>query len=158
MRKERKHLRRLDRVCLPAGACIFYVTCCVRGRSRPLANAAAVDVLVESWRAAPRLFEWAVGRYVVMPDHVHFFASPCADTAKALSILVGSWKSWTRKEMRSAVDPSFEWQREFFDHLLRSTESYAQKWEYVRMNPVRAGLVASADEWPYQGEVCILEW
>ena len=32
-------------------------------------------------------------------------------------------------------------QEGFFDHLLRSYESYAQKWEYVRENPVRAGLV-----------------
>jgi hypothetical protein len=27
------------------------------------------------------------------------------------------------------------WQRGFFDHLIRNTESYAQKWDYVRENP-----------------------
>ncbi len=158
MRKERKHLRRLDRVYLPARAHIFYLTCCVRGRSPLLANAAAVDILVDSWRAAPSLFGWAIGRYVVMPDHVHFFAAPCGDKAKSLSVFVGSWKSWTRKEMRTTVRPSFGWQREFFDHLLRSAESYGQKWEYVRMNPARARLVVSPDEWPYQGEIATLEW
>jgi len=31
------------------------------------------------------------------------------------------------------------WQRGFFDHLLRSEESYGQKWNYVRENPVRGG-------------------
>jgi len=40
------------------------------------------------------------------------------------------------------------WQRGFFDHLLRSEESYSEKWNYVRNNPVRAGLVASGDDWP----------
>jgi hypothetical protein len=45
------------------------------------------------------------------------------------------------------------WQREFFDHILRSNESYAEKWNYVRENPVRAGLVQSADDWPYAGEI-----
>jgi hypothetical protein len=45
------------------------------------------------------------------------------------------------------------WQEHFFDHMLRSSESYSQKWDYVRQNPVRAGLVASADERPWQGEV-----
>lgn len=34
----------------------------------------------------------------------------------------------------------------FFDHVLRSNESYAEKWKYVRSNPVRAGLVHTADE------------
>jgi hypothetical protein len=45
------------------------------------------------------------------------------------------------------------WQREFFDHLLRSEESYDQKWNYVRENPVRAPLTQSADEWPWAGEI-----
>ena len=50
------------------------------------------------------------------------------------------------------------WQEGFFDHLLRSGESYAQKWEYVRMYPVRAGLSARPEEWPYQGEMVPLRF
>jgi REP-associated tyrosine transposase len=49
------------------------------------------------------------------------------------------------------------WQPGFFDHVLRSDESYAQKWEYVRENPVRAGLVMTADEWPFQGEIVVID-
>ena len=45
------------------------------------------------------------------------------------------------------------WQEEFFDHVLRSSESYAEKWAYVRENPVRAGLVKSSDAWQWQGEI-----
>ncbi|MDQ3117014.1 MAG: hypothetical protein M3Q86_10470 [Verrucomicrobiota bacterium] len=45
------------------------------------------------------------------------------------------------------------WQEEFFDHVLRSDESYAEKWEYVRENPTRAGLVEKSDDWPWQGEI-----
>ncbi len=44
-------------------------------------------------------------------------------------------------------------QAEFFDHVLRSSESYSQKWDYVKENPLRAGLVESSDEWTWQGEV-----
>jgi hypothetical protein len=50
------------------------------------------------------------------------------------------------------------WQKTFFDHLLRSSESYSEKWNYVRENPVRAGLVASAEDWPYVGEIFALEY
>ncbi len=45
------------------------------------------------------------------------------------------------------------WQEGFFDHLLRSAESYSEKWEYVRLNPVRAGLCKEPEQWPYQGEI-----
>jgi REP element-mobilizing transposase RayT len=44
------------------------------------------------------------------------------------------------------------WQRGF-DHLIRKTESYAQKWDYVRENPVRAGLVNRHEDWPFQGGI-----
>jgi putative transposase len=50
------------------------------------------------------------------------------------------------------------WQEGFFDHVLRSGESYAQKWSYVRMNPVRAGLTAAPEEWPFQGEIVPLRF
>jgi hypothetical protein len=46
-----------------------------------------------------------------------------------------------------------KWQEGFFDHLLRADQSYGQKWRYVRDNPVRAGLVSSWEEWPWQGEL-----
>jgi hypothetical protein len=41
---------------------------------------------------------------------------------------------------------------------MRRSESYAEKWDYGRNNPVRAGLVKHADDWPYQGELNILDW
>jgi len=49
------------------------------------------------------------------------------------------------------------WQRGFFDHLLRSDESYEQKWNYVRENPIRAGLAKSADDWRYAGEIIVID-
>lgn len=50
------------------------------------------------------------------------------------------------------------WQDGFFDHLLRSGESYSEKWNYVRMNPVRAGLVERPEDWPFAGEIEALWW
>jgi hypothetical protein len=49
------------------------------------------------------------------------------------------------------------WEEGFFDHILRSNESYSQKWNYVRENPVRAELVKSAADWPYQGEIVYID-
>jgi hypothetical protein len=45
------------------------------------------------------------------------------------------------------------WQQGFFDHVVRNSESYSEKWEYVRQNPVRAGLCLRPEDWPWQGEV-----
>jgi len=154
----RKHLRRLDRVFEELPGPLFFITCCVRNRRKVLANGVVAPVLVSAWATSPDAYGWAVGRYVVMPDHVHFFAAPCRDGAKDLSGFVRCWKRWTRRKVRLNAGPSFSWQAEFFDHVLRSGESYAEKWKYVRQNPVRAGLVSRAEEWTHQGELVGLAW
>ena len=154
-----KHLRRLERVWIDFP--IYYITTCVRNRKSVLAQDEAAQILVEEWRASRCRHGWAVGRYVIMPDHVHFFCRAELG-AKSLSDFVGNWKSWTSRAInelgrpRSAPAATTLWQREFFDHVVRSNESYAEKWNYVQENPVRAGLVKSADHWSYSGEIEIL--
>jgi len=49
------------------------------------------------------------------------------------------------------------WQPGFFDHVMRNSESYASKWQYVRENPVRAGLVERSEDWLYQGEIVLID-
>lgn len=160
-----KHLQRLDRVWIESP--IYFVTVCTFKRRPILARDAVADVLVDELRHARARHCWAVGLYVIMPDHVHFFCAPERD-AKTLSDFMREWKSWTSRRIRAvlprpataATKTSADttlWQREFFDHVLRSEESYAEKWNYVRDNPVRAGLVTSSDHWPYLGRVEFLE-
>ncbi|MEP6668164.1 MAG: transposase [Chthoniobacter sp.] len=147
--KYREHLRRLDRVWVREP--VYFVTTCTRGRVRILDNPSAYASCVEVWEKGQELHGWQVGRYVVMPDHVHFFCAP-EPGAKDLKVFVGKWKEWTAKFLNRRLGASVPlWQEEFFDHLLRSHESYAQKWDYVQQNPVRAGLAAGCDDWPYQG-------
>jgi REP element-mobilizing transposase RayT len=93
-----------------------------------------------------------VGRYVIMPDHIHLFVRGNLDFSLAQWVRV-----LKRSLSREILTASPHWQQGFFDHLIRHSESYSQKWEYVRQNPVRAGLVASADAWPWQGEIVRLE-
>jgi len=145
------HLRRLNRVWVQDP--VFFITTCVSGRKPFLASDAAHAILREVWETGCRLHGWQVGSYVVMPDHVHLFCAPNRDAA-SLSVFVGGWKEWSSKFMRRRLGVTdFQWQPEFFDHVLRSEQSYSEKWDYVRHNPVRAGLVDDAEAWPYAGHV-----
>ena len=83
-----------------------------------------------------------------------FFVMPPLGVLKSLSGTIGKWKEWTAKRiLKSTGESAPLWQPEFFDHLLRSEESLAEKWAYVRENPTRGGLVAQAGDWPYAGSV-----
>src|SRR5207245_11155996 len=82
------HLRRLDRVWLDPA--IFFVTACTRNRKAILASEQVTEILIDDWQNAQR-HGWHVGRYVIMPDHVHLF---CAmdPNARTLSHFVRSCK------------------------------------------------------------------
>jgi len=146
-----KHLKRLSRITVTDA--VYFITVCTHSRRRVLDNAVTAGVLRDEWASARERHGWRVGRYVVMPDHVHFFCQELPGGAKrSLSQFMKQWKEWSAKGVcrRLSLEAPV-WQAGFFDHVLRSAESYAEKWAYVRGNPVRAGLVALWDDWPHQG-------
>ncbi|MBA3849580.1 MAG: hypothetical protein C0502_06235 [Opitutus sp.] len=104
------------------------------------------------WHSADR---WLVGRYVIMPDHVHLFCAPNLNPPAPLRTWVGYWKATVARESGYGAGL---WQKNFWDTQLRRHESYSTKWQYVRQNPVRAGLAVRSDDWPYQGEMNVLSW
>jgi putative transposase len=133
---------------------IVYLTVCVHRRRPLLANDTAAQLIVEAWVAATF---WRVGRFVILSDHIHLFCAPNTFPAQPLKKWIACWKNhitrtWTN---RSQIPI---WQREFWDRQLRRTESYDEKWQYVRNNPVRHGYVSRVEDWPYQGELNVLEW
>ena len=97
-----------------------------------------------------------VGRYVIMPDHLHFFVR--IGREDRLSVFVQLLKQSISKTLKRSGEAGPYWQVGFFDHVLRHSESYSEKWNYVRNNPVRACLVTAPEEWPYQGEIARIEF
>jgi len=130
---------------------IVFVTVCTKYRIRWLATPEVHCLLREVWTKATA---WLVGRYVVMPDHIHLFAAP-NDTPITLDKWITYWKSQFSK--RHGV-PEHRWLTDHWDTRLRHEESYDQKWEYVRRNPVRHGLVGKPEDRPFQGEIHALRW
>ena len=141
--------RRLDLIYINQP--LYFVTFATRDRKRIPSLDIAQAALEQYARRAIENFNVALGRYVIMPDHVHLFVR--GDRSFTLS----SWIGGLKRAMGVALKLPRLWQPGFFDHILRNDESYAEKWNYVRNNPVRAGLVKSADEWPCQGEIVVID-
>ena len=140
---------RLDRIF--AANPLYFVTFCTHERKRFLAKDEVHTAFVLFAKHAEETFNVAVGRYVIMPDHVHLFVR--GDYNFRLGPWIGALKQALAKAAMLSRAKGQIWKEGFFDHLLRSDESYSQKWNYVRDNPVRAGLVKSPADWPYQGEI-----
>jgi len=134
---------------------LYFITACTYRRRPILASNPVTTAFVEFAERAYSAHSIAVGRYVIMPDHIHLFV--CGSDDFQLGAWIGLLKQCLAKRAVRAPSADPVWQRRFFDHVLRSDESYAQKWNYVRDNPVRAGLVTNADDWPYAGEIITID-
>ncbi len=97
-----------------------------------------------------RLHAW-----VIMPEHVHLLITPdlaAAEVSKILSTLKRPFSTSIRHELigNGMNIPSRFWQPGGgYDRNIFSVEEYREKIEYLHANPVRRGLVASPQDWPW---------
>lgn len=130
---------------------IVFLTVHASERSPWLTNEVVHHSLIEAWKQADA---WSVGYYLLMPDHIHLFCAP-AKTGHSIEQWITYWKRCFRR-LYGPSENTF--QSRGWHHRLRNSESYLEKWNYVRLNPVRAGLIENADEWPWQGTIHELQW
>ena len=130
---------------------VYFVTFATRDRKSSPSLDRVHLALQQYAHCAITKFNVALGRYVMMPDHVHLFVRG------GQNFTLSSWIGGLKRAMSVTLELPKLWQPGFFDHILRSDESYGEKWNYVRENPVRAGLVKSPGDWPYQGEIVLID-
>src|SRR5258708_23598067 len=88
-----------------------------------------------------RLSEW-----VVMPNHVHLLAAP--GFANSLSDIMHSIKSYTAQEANKILGRKGRfWFGDYFDRYIRNGRHFENAVNYIKNNPVSAGLCVSAREW-----------
>ena len=126
----------------PSRARYFITVCCKRRGKNQLAIPDPGYAVLETitYRHAKGI--WYSHLALLMPDHAHLIVS-FPQTEKRTQTIVSKWKERTAKSFR------IEWQRDFFEHRLRKEESFREKADYILANPVRAGLVEKAEDWPY---------
>jgi len=174
-------LKRLDR--LFTSHPLYFVTTNTEDR-KPLLASANVHEAFRKFCEAGLTRGVFVGKYVLMPDHLHLLvafgdeyesalierrrsqsaategaavAAVCDRRLSLLSEWIKSLKNSLSKTLREMNVSAPHWQKGFFDHVMRSDESSSEKWLYVAENPVRKHLVSRCDDWPYQGEIYPLQ-
>ena len=126
------------------------------------------QIVINAIRSTAKDFAVPIYAYCVMPDHVHVLvgadftsarlqevALPRADVKSAPTSAIEFVKYMKGRSVAAArnvglTQRSF-WQRSFFDHFLRKDEDVETVCRYIWNNPVRAGIVQHAEEYPYNG-------
>jgi len=90
--------------------------------------------------------------YCIMPNHVHLLIEVAPGWS--LSQILHSWRSFTAKKANRILGRSGPfWMEEYYDRYIRNDEHFANALEYIRMNPVKAGLASEVGEWPWAWEM-----
>ncbi len=86
--------------------------------------------------------------FVFMPNHVHLILTPAplVSLEKAMQLIKGGFSFRAKKEMSFNQEI---WQKGYNEHRIRDADDYSKHVEYIWKNPVEAGLVSEAEEFPY---------
>jgi putative transposase len=96
--------------------------------------------------------KYRLDAYSIMPNHVHTVFAPLAqnNTPESLSSIMHSLKRNTAKRANQLLSRSGAfWEHESFDHYIRNRAEWKRIIKYVLQNPVKAGLVKTCEEWPW---------
>ena len=131
------------------GAGYLITHCRAPGLTLNLTDPAAADIIIRSIRWHQEQLSTHLLAFVVMPDHVHWVF--ILGESRSLDQVLKGFASVTSRQIIQAygLTPHVVWQEEYHDHRLRSEEKTWAKVEYVHANPVRRGLCAGAEDWPW---------
>ncbi len=159
--KQRTHPSHFPNVERPNTPIVIFLTVCTKSHEPLLANEPVHELLKQAWQMSSN---WLVGKYLIMPDHMHLFCSPAEREAESVGRWASFWKSLVARGLKgagplavSAAEHAGQfWQRDCWDTQIRDARHYGEKWSYVELNPVRKNLIKSGDEWPFKGELNVL--
>ena len=145
MARPTRHARP-DRIVSPART--FFATT-KTSQGRPLLQSERnATLLIDVLRSYVAAGKFRLHDFVIMPDHVHLLMTVDRGMTieKAMQFVKGGFSHRLKKELG---DLGEVWQRGFSETRVENRESYLQHREYIAGNPVKAGLVDSAEKFPY---------
>jgi putative transposase len=91
-------------------------------------------------------YGFVVAGYVLMPEHVHLLTNE--PRLSTLAVVLQVLKQQISRKLKSAAVTHF-WQRRYYDFNVYTSAKTIEKLKYMHRNPVRRGLVARPEEWPW---------
>lgn len=96
---------------------------------------------------------YVLDAFCIMPTHVHAVIAPADHTEGQpvpLQTVMHSLKRYTAREANRVLKREGQfWHHETYDHYIRDADEWERVIHYVRNNPVKAGMVANWEEWPW---------
>ncbi|MCI0448394.1 MAG: transposase [Chlorobi bacterium] len=146
--QERKqiHLKDFDYKC---SCYLYFITICTFNKNPYFKNHEIAKVLEEEFKFRISKNEVFIYCYCIMPDHFHLLLSFTDQYNKSLQVWISSFKRFTSKTVKERFNLNKLWQRNFYEHIVRTDESFSSIAEYILNNQVRKGMVKHWQEYKF---------
>jgi putative transposase len=128
---------------------IYFVTLVTIERHRLFLDSRLAQSTCECLENLSRNLGFNLYCYCLMPNHLHALIG-IGESDRTLGQICGTFKSASTRLYWRWYEGKL-WQRQFFDHIIRNENEHVETVEYIRLNPVRKGLAAKWEDWPYTG-------
>ena len=127
---------------------IFFATTSTSMGRRILQSERNAGLLIDVLRSLVAEHKFELHDFVIMPDHVHLLLTVHNEMTieKAMQFIKGRFSHRLKHEFGYLGEI---WHRGFTEEQVMSRESFEKHREYIAQNPVKAGLAASVDEFPF---------
>ena len=125
---------------------IHFLTFSCYHRQPKFTNATARDTFVSALERVRENYSLCIYGYVVMPEHVHLLVSE--PERSTLAQAIKSLKQGVARRLALRAADSF-WQARYYDFNVWSEKKFVEKLRYIHRNPVKRGLVARPEDWPW---------
>jgi putative transposase len=127
----------------------YFLTFRAAGSSRPFTSQTLVGLVLAQFRRALVERQFELTAYCFMPDHVHLLVSGLSDRSDCRAFIAAA-KQYSGYYVRRATRTAL-WQRYGYERVIRDEVERALTIGYIAANPVRAGLVEAAEDYPFTG-------
>jgi putative transposase len=131
------------------GPARYFLTFCTNDRRPHFANRERVVLVLEQITRAASQEQFALLAYCFMPDHVHLLAEASSELSDC-RMFIKLAKQYSAFHFARAFGERL-WQRYGYERVLRNDEGTMAVVRYILENPLRAGLVARAEDYPFLG-------
>jgi len=90
--------------------------------------------------------KYLLHEFVLMPDHFHLLITPTLTLERSLQLIKGGFSFRAKRELGFGGEI---WEKSYRDRRVRDWEEYCAFREYIHLNPVKKGLVQSAEQYLY---------
>ena len=128
------------------GFSTYFITAATFQKQSLFQSDRMADLFVQVLLSYRSRHKYLLHEFVLMPDHFHLLLTPTLTLERALQLIKGGFSFRAKRELGFGGEI---WEKSYHDRRVRDWQEYCAFRQYIQLNPVKKGLVESAEQYSY---------